>query len=304
MKDSKPLQSTKQRQIEYLKQQRIQGQSADVSEDLLVRDLIFVFQGINGQVVQFSLLEEAYIVQPSIILSPSTQKIINELCELGWLYKRVNDWLMRTLDEGSHCNQVTQALCFSIQAELTEYYRLLAILESQRTKYQADDPANYLNLKKLYLWVQEPLERMKWLAIIIDSVNNLKGGAVCSAINTYILNGSPSTRLFVGRILKEVCSPIFTMIKQWMIEGEIQDPFHEFFVEVDQTVSDHKLWTQKYTLNYIMIPSFLSNSLALRILQTGKAVNFIRKCCEEQNWILDSSLQLPFEVSNFMQVGS
>ena len=143
------------------------------------------------------------------------------MCELGWLYKRVNDWLMRTLDEGSHCNQVTQALCFSIQAELTEYYRLLAILESQRTKYQADDPANYLNLKKLYLWVQEPLERMKWLAIIIDSVNNLKGGAVCSAINTYILNGSPSTRLFVGRILKEVCSPIFTMIKQWMIEGEI-----------------------------------------------------------------------------------
>jgi len=28
-----------------------------------------------------------------------------------------------------------------------------------------------------------------------------------------------------------------------------------------------------------MIPAFLSNHLANKILQTGKAVNFIRRCC-------------------------
>lgn len=39
-----------------------------------------------------------------------------------------------------------------------------------------------------------------------------------------------------------------------------------------------------------MIPSFLSYSLAKKILQTGKAVNFIRHCCNEQDWILDTSL--------------
>ena len=78
---------------------------------------------------------------------------MNELCELGWLFKKVNDWLTRNLESSQHCNQTTQSLCFAIQAELTEYYRLLAILESQRTKYTQEDPANYLNLKKLYLWV-------------------------------------------------------------------------------------------------------------------------------------------------------
>jgi len=72
---------------------------------------------------------------------------------------------------------------------------------------------------------------MKWLAIIIDAVQNLKGGAVCSALHSYVLNGSPSTRAFVGGILKEVCSPMITMIKQWMIEGELNDPYREFFVE-------------------------------------------------------------------------
>jgi gamma-tubulin complex component 3 len=65
-------------------------------------------------------------------------------------------------------NEVTQSLCFVVQAELTEYYRLLAILDSQRTKFGCEDSANYLNLRKLYLWIQEPLERMKWLAVIAD----------------------------------------------------------------------------------------------------------------------------------------
>ncbi|CDW82197.1 gamma-tubulin complex [Stylonychia lemnae] len=304
MKDSSSKsQSTKQKQLDYLKNMRYNSISGEINEDTIVRDLIYVFQGIQGQHIQYSMLEDSFILSPSCIVSPSTRKIINELCELGWLFKKVYEWLSRNQETQSHINQVTQSLTFAIQSELTEYYRLIAILESQKTKYSQEDPANYLNLKKLYLWIQEPLERMKWLAIIIDSVQNLRGGAVCSAINSYVLNGSPSTKQFISRILKEVSSPILNMIKQWMIEGEINDPFQEFFVEVDPIVPDDKLWTEKYKLNYIMIPSFLTNALAHKILLTGKAVNFIRRCCQEQDWILDISLQLPFETSTLL-VGS
>jgi gamma-tubulin complex component 3 len=66
-----------------------------------------------------------------------------------------------------------------------------------------------------------------------------------------------------------------------MIEGDINDPFGEFFVEINPLTTDDKLWTEKYKLNYIMIPSFLTNQLANKILLTGKAVNFIRRCCAE-----------------------
>ena len=149
-----------------------------------------------------------------------------------------------------------------MQAELAEYYRLLAVLESQRTSYGPDDSANYLNLRKLYLWIQEPLERLKWLAVICDSVRGLKGGAICSAINSFALTGSPQTRHLVTRIIKEVTSPILAMIKEWMLDGEINDPYQEFFIEQNPLVSDDKLWTDKYKLNYIMIPSFFSNCLA------------------------------------------
>jgi hypothetical protein len=40
-----------------------------------------------------------------------------------------------------------------------------------------------------------------------------------------------------------------------------------------------------------MIPSgLLTYELSKKILQTGKAVNFIRRCCQEQDWILDASM--------------
>lgn len=90
--------------------------------------------------------------------------------------------------------------------------------------------------------------------------------------------------------MREVSAPILTMIKSWMLEGELSDPHEEFFVEVDTKIQDDKLWTHKYKLNYIMIPSFLTNEVANKILLTGKAVNFIRRCCGEQDWILDISL--------------
>jgi gamma-tubulin complex component 3 len=121
-------QSTKQKQLEYLKSIRFANEQ--LSEDLIVRDLIYVFQGIQGTYIQYSLLEDTFTLAPNCLVSPSTRKIIQELCELGWLFKKVYEWLQRNQEMQSHCNQVTQSLTFAIQSELTEYYRLIAVLES------------------------------------------------------------------------------------------------------------------------------------------------------------------------------
>jgi hypothetical protein len=62
--------------MEYLKNMRYNASSGDISEEGLVRDLLFVFQGIQGQYIQYSLLEDAYVLQPTLIISPSTRKIV------------------------------------------------------------------------------------------------------------------------------------------------------------------------------------------------------------------------------------
>lgn len=87
---------------------------------------------------------------------------------------------------------------------------------------------------------------MKWLAIIIDSIKGLKGGALCSTINSYALNGSQGIKEFILKLLKEASAPLLTMIKTWMIEGDLNDPYQEFFITMDPNVPDSKLWTDKH----------------------------------------------------------
>ncbi len=105
------------------------------------------------------------------------------------------------------------------------------------------------------------MERMKWLAIIIDSIKGLKGGALCSTINSYALNGSPGIKEFITKLFLEASAPLLTMIKTWMIEGELNDPYLEFFITMDPTVPDSRLWTDKYRLVESTIPSFLSKDI-------------------------------------------
>ena len=78
------------------------------------------------------MLEDAYVLSQAVTVSPSAHKLISELSELGWLFKKVNDWVAKNGGDSMTMgvNQVTQSLCFAMQAELTEYYRLLAVLES------------------------------------------------------------------------------------------------------------------------------------------------------------------------------
>jgi gamma-tubulin complex component 3 len=284
-------------QLQLLKHFRYR--SKEISEEILWKDLLYIFQGIDGQFISFSLLEDAFVLEPSVNVSSSTRKLVTEMWELGWLYRKVNGFMTRNIDS-TYWDQVTQSLWFTFQAELTEFYRLIAMLENQHQNYDESDPANWLNLRKLYLWIQEPLERMKWLAIIVDSIEGLKGGALISSINSYVLHGAPGTKILLSKLLKEVSAPILTMIKTWMIEGELNDPFQEFFVSMNPDVPDDLIWTNKYELKHDMIPSFLTNELARKILLTGKAVNFIKKWWNEEEWILDASSQIPYNSEDWL----
>ena len=83
---------------------------------MIVRELLFVFQGIEGNLIKYQLLEDAYVLSPQVTVSPSTHKLIAELCELGWLYKKVSEWVARNGGDAlnNNVNQVTQSLCFAI----------------------------------------------------------------------------------------------------------------------------------------------------------------------------------------------
>ncbi|CAM9387478.1 unnamed protein product [Chrysoparadoxa australica] len=272
-------------QITSIKQQ--------VPEQALLADVLFAFQGIDGHHVKFSRERDAFIVDPGLSLPCSTVDLICKLCELGWLYGKVVSYIKQTQEQQS--GQVRQAFCFSLHEELTDYYRLIAILEAhlaahkQETQHHGEGSSQGLTLRRLSVWVKDPMDRMHLMATLVEGAGQLQGGALASCLHTYMHHGDPFVRGFLDKLMRHVCQPIFNMLKRWVYEGELQDDWHEFFVACHPAVPDEKMWQERYFINDSVLPRFLSREVAHKILVIGKAINFVRQCCgdESRDWIMN-----------------
>ena len=190
-------------------------------ETVLLRDVLYAFQGIDGHLVRYDGRASRYVVAPNVAISPALRHIVGRLCELGWIFRHVCKLLREML--GEQCKgMVAQSFAYALQEELTSYYKFIAVLEAQITEG--------LSLRKLIVWTQEPLRRMRVMAELADSVCGLSGGALASAVDRYSVHGDPEVRNFVGALISRLSAPIFSCIKSWVFRGELDDPFLEFFI--------------------------------------------------------------------------
>ncbi|KAL1312294.1 hypothetical protein HN51_038924 [Arachis hypogaea] len=264
----------------------------EVSEEVLVRDVLYACQGVDGKYVKFDGGSDGagYVLSDSIRVPRATRIMVHKLCELGRLFRKVTGYIAQSMDRfpAEDVGTVGQALCSALQDELTEYYKLLAVLEAQSSNpiplvSETASSGNYLSLRRLAVWIAEPMVKMRLMADLVDKCRVLKGGAMASAIHLHARHGDPLVHEFMRRLLQRVCAPLFEMVKRWVQEGELEDIFAEFFI-VGQEVKAESLWREGYRLNHSMLPSFISPSLAQRILRTGKSINFLRVCCDDRSW--------------------
>ena len=148
---------------------------------------------------------------------------------------------------------VPQALRHALQAELDEWFQLLAVLEAQRQ--------SELTLLQLLVWSAEPMQRLLLMAQLTRSSAALKGGALTVAIERRTLShllspplafshplppslarsqvaierherhGDPLVRGYVRHLLRAACAPLFGMVRSWVLHGELADAHDEFFIE-------------------------------------------------------------------------
>lgn len=55
------------------------------------------------------------------------------------------------------------------------------------------------------------------------------------------------------------------MLRHWMVEGQLEDPFHEFFIAAEHKISDEDMWHSKYRIESLLLPSFINSSLAKKV---------------------------------------
>ncbi|GAN07895.1 gamma-tubulin complex component 3 [Mucor ambiguus] len=253
-----------------------------VSEADLLRDLIFLFQGIDGQYIRYDTQLNDHVFTPGIEVSPPITNMVFKLADIGWLYTKVRNFVNDNMDSPT-IGLVGQSLCAALQQELTEYYKLIAILEAQVEKQMINNQvtSQSLTLKKLMIWTLDCNQKLRLMSVLVDVCQGQKGGALIAAIHNYTKHGDPFIKNYLTKMLQIVSKPFYEMLERWVYEGELDDPYEEFFVACDRTVPEEELWQSKYTMREDMLPAFLSKELAHKIFSIGKSLNFIRYSCHE-----------------------
>ncbi|KAG1703735.1 hypothetical protein DVH05_006750 [Phytophthora capsici] len=266
--------------------------SFDVPEEVLLRDVLYALQAIESRYLYFDDAADRFQITRSVGVPTPMRELIHMLCDLGWIYRKISEYIKQHREELAF-GLVGQSFCHVLNTELASYFRLIAVLAAQidedaETRQPHERGISSLTLRTLIVWLQEPLDRMRLMARLIDSVDGLRGGALASGVYSHVLHGDPEVSKFVEKVLKQIAAPIVRMIKRWVFEGELEDVHGEFFVVADSTVSDDQFWAKKYTLNLKMLPRFISIELAKKILVIGKSINFIRQCCGNADWVMDA----------------
>jgi gamma-tubulin complex component 3 len=59
----------------------------------ILRDLLYVFQGIDGRFLKFDARSDAFLLDYQVVLPRPTVEITHKLSELGWLYFKIQKQL-------------------------------------------------------------------------------------------------------------------------------------------------------------------------------------------------------------------
>lgn len=220
-----------------------------LAESLLLRDTLYVLQGISGKYVRLSentesdeesklifvddpvshirtIFEFCLTVRKHHVISPPNRTLIHRLAELGHLYTRVA-LFVREREGKSGVGMIEQSLCHYLQTQLTEYFRLIAVLESQMSisskinsqgdgledesgEYGIREGETGLTLKRLEVWIDEWRLRLRMMSVCVEGCRDAHGGALVNLIHSYTENGDPFVRKFTDELLEEVsCRPIY-----------------------------------------------------------------------------------------------
>ncbi|KAM0751219.1 hypothetical protein T439DRAFT_325368 [Meredithblackwellia eburnea MCA 4105] len=350
---------------QVLLQQQEQQQQEPVPQHLLIRDILFILQGIDGQFVRFKskqlhkmkprkpphrkvlggfgfepdddeegrigLVEDGimFVLDGTGLSIPATTRdLIHTSAELGWLYRKVDGAINdRSTSAGARggrkVGMVEQSLHSALKKEMTEYYRLIAVLEGQVGKDEEAEDAGEdvrpieglesevqslkggLTLRRLLVWTQGMLLRMRMMGTLIGEVGNSNvGGALLTSLHSRTSVGDPFISTFSSTLLSTLSVPFFSTLASWIYEGELKDPFEEFFVELNPALADGgmgfgeekeegegtlDLWQMKFRFRKEMLPAFLDDGFGRKIFSTGKSLNFMKYSCHDAAWVTEQN---------------
>ncbi|KAM8720490.1 hypothetical protein ACLKA7_006521 [Drosophila subpalustris] len=261
----------------------------------IVQNAIYALLGMGGKYLKKNLNTGRLALHPrnKSRLKFAQKSMLLRLAEAGFFHDQVQKFSSFTTDYSS-LGSMSQAFKSRLKQELSDYRGQVSQLQDILNNYRetqlqlyVDRRQNWIHrrhepmtLLRLVTWYMKPLFRLQWLTKIASDGQLKKGGELASFLYNYINTGDPYMHDVAKDLLTGCCSPMLRMISNWMLEGNINDSYDEFFVESLPEVGADRLWHDKFRLRLDMLPKFISLDLADKILKTGKSINFLREICK------------------------
>lgn len=280
------------------------------SEISLLRDLPFTLQGLSSTTLPFA---NSNTLRLPATLPPPLVSLLHSLSEPSLLYKNLTEWVQTPAG-----GLLGQSLRAAVNGELRAYLSLIANLEGQirRALSSLDEsaPRNGIGkagvtLKRCVVWTREATMGLRLLSLIAEESKSKKGGQLVSLIHGFSTShGDPIVAAFAERLLASVTRPFYDILRHWIYDGELQDPYQEFFVREQNPNNEDRqdlkargmssVWNDKYEVEKGMIPSIITDDFAQKVFLIGKSLNFIRHGCGDAPWVdeysMSSSKELRF----------
>ena len=279
----------------------------------MLHELLVALSGVSGSIFVDKKEEGFQVVNDLPFLHPSETEILNHLCKLGWYYQRFETFRKTysvllpqnaTTDEagdipGNECGLYLQALCTGLDQVLEPYRKTLLALE-QEILNDANIPLTRLQHK-----LEEYQLLFPALASTLDEIEakKAKGCGILNILHLQCANGILVVREAFQRVLHVCHAVMFKQLSAWLLHGLLLDYYDEFFImekstsstvaltsseqsEVEENKSEEKQLQEKksasqktaeshFTLNAEMLPSYISTSVAEKILFVGESVNML-----------------------------
>eukprot|EP00615_Pteridomonas_danica_P004166 CAMPEP_0114331884 /NCGR_PEP_ID=MMETSP0101-20121206/2714_1 /TAXON_ID=38822 ORGANISM="Pteridomonas danica, Strain PT" /NCGR_SAMPLE_ID=MMETSP0101 /ASSEMBLY_ACC=CAM_ASM_000211 /LENGTH=794 /DNA_ID=CAMNT_0001462375 /DNA_START=60 /DNA_END=2441 /DNA_ORIENTATION=+ len=280
-----------------------------LQEKFLLDDLLSVFMGIEGIYIHIqkssqTLPESQRAPNPRSSLSQPTPTLLSlssvkfvvddadySLTQLvkcmlpaGELVVKVKAYIAQM--SRHEFGMVNHALCSALNVLLKEFNVLIAQLEHQMRMER-------MTLQKLWFFIQPSLHTLTLLGQVCDKCEGHTGGNLLNVLHhIHDQGGDVKTNDLLSYILGKTSIPYMEMLKRWIFEGVLIDPYKEFMISEDSKenvtkakesvtedfISDY--WDQRYSLCPHQVVCFLSR-LADKVLTTGKYLNVVRECGQD-----------------------
>ena len=259
-----------------------------LSDEIILKDLTFVLQGLDGSFLRYNRAHNFYEFSPQpsnrliVCFKSKSQEILTlKLSETGFLFRRLNHEILQISYVNTNKSLIRTYLIEYFSREMNRFYGIINSLEGQYLNIKQN-----FSLKSLFILLAQEHERLKWLNIVWDSI--VKSGFVgCQIINVvyqFYFIADPMIRTFFENLMKHMVKPLVNYVRFWMVSGELKDEYNEFFIENNENRKIELFWAEKFRIKNDKIPNFWSSETVEKVLVSGKTAYFLKIFCGKFDW--------------------